>query len=68
MITIGERTGDLEPMLAKVADSYDSQVESLISGLTSLLEPIMIVGMGGVVALVAVSILLPMMNMSAIAH
>ena len=68
MITIGEKTGELEPMLGKVADAYDQEVERTLEGLTSILEPVMIVVMGGIVAAVALSILLPMLNMSAIAR
>jgi general secretion pathway protein F len=68
MIAIGEKTGDLEPMLSKVADSYDEQVENMVGALTSLLEPLMILTMGGVVTLVALSILLPMMEMSSMAR
>jgi len=67
MINIGEKTGELEPMLGKVADAYDQEVERTLEGLTSILEPVMIVVMGGIVAIVALSILLPMLNMSAIA-
>lgn len=67
MIAIGEKTGDLEPMLGKVADSYDQQVENTLAGLTSLLEPLLILTMGGGVAIVALSILQPMLNLSAIA-
>ncbi len=67
MIAIGERTGELEPMLGKVADAYDSQVENFVETITSLLEPVLIVVLGGVVATVALAILLPMLNMSAIA-
>jgi general secretion pathway protein F len=67
MINIGEKTGELEPMLSKVADAYDQEVERTLEGLTSILEPVMIVVMGGIVAIVALSILLPMLNMSAIA-
>jgi general secretion pathway protein F len=68
MISIGEKTGELEPMLQKVADSYDQQVEAILRGLTSLLEPILILVMGGVVTLVALSILLPMLNLSSLAR
>jgi general secretion pathway protein F len=67
MINIGEKTGEIEPMLGKVADAYDQEVERTLEGLTSILEPVMIVVMGGIVAIVALSILLPMLNMSAIA-
>ena len=56
------------PMLGKVADAYDQEVERTLEGLTSILEPVMIVVMGGIVAVVALSILLPMLNMSAIAR
>jgi general secretion pathway protein F len=67
MIAIGEKTGELEPMLAKVADAFDQEVERTLEALTSILEPVMIVVLGGVVAVVALSILLPMLGMSAIA-
>lgn len=66
MIAIGERTGELEPMLGKVADAYDQQVERTVGTLTSLLEPIMILTMGGVVVVVALSVLLPMLNMTSV--
>ena len=66
MIAIGEQTGELEQMLGKIADAYDLQLENLVTGLTALLEPILIVVMGGMVALVAVSILLPMLNLTSI--
>ncbi|MFT4978658.1 MAG: general secretion pathway protein F [Myxococcota bacterium] len=68
MIAIGEKTGDLEPMLQKVADSYDTRVENTLKGLTATLEPIMIVTLGGIVMVVALSILIPMLNMSSIAR
>jgi len=68
MIAIGEKTGELEPMLQKVSDAYDQQVENILGALTSLLEPLLILAMGGVVTIVALSILLPMLNLSAIAR
>jgi general secretion pathway protein F len=64
MITIGEKTGELERMLGSVADAYDDQVEQTMSALTSLLAPLAIVAMGGVVFLVAIGLLSPMMNLS----
>ena len=67
MIAIGERTGELENMLGKVADAYETEVDNLVTGLTSLLEPILILMMGGIVAFVALAILLPMLNMSSMA-
>lgn len=68
MIAVGEKTGELEPMLGKVADAYDSQVERSLSTLTAALEPLIILTMGGVVMLVALSVLLPMLDMSNLAR
>lgn len=64
MIAVGEKTGELEEMLNVVADAYDSQVDASIKAMTRLLEPLMILGMGIMIALVALSIFLPMMQMS----
>jgi general secretion pathway protein F len=64
MIAVGERSGQLEEMLRKIADTYDTQVDSKVGALTSLLEPIMIVCMGGGVAFVVASILLPILQMN----
>lgn len=66
MIAIGEKTGELEGMLSKVADSYDAQVENTVNTLTSLLTPILTIMMGGVVATIALGILLPMLNLSSV--
>lgn len=63
MISIGEKTGDLEHMLVVVADAYDIQVETRISQLTSLLEPLMIIMMGGVVGLIVVAMILPILQL-----
>jgi type II secretory pathway component PulF len=52
--------------LSRVADSYDQQLENTFQGLTSLLEPLLILFMGGVVAIIAVAILLPMLDMSSL--
>lgn len=64
MIAIGEKSGQLEEMLENVAVSYDSAVETRVQVLTSLLEPLMIVVMGGAVAFIAFSILMPLIQMS----
>ncbi len=64
MIAVGERTGQLEEMLQNVAKSYDSQVEMRITALTSLLEPVMILFMGGAVAFIVFSILMPIMQLN----
>lgn len=64
MIGIGERTGELERMLTSVADAYEEQVEATVAALTSLLAPLMILLMGGVIFLVALGLLMPMMSLS----
>jgi general secretion pathway protein F len=64
MISIGEKTGELERMLTVVADTYEDQVESTISALTTMLGPAMILTIGGIVFLVAWGLLTPMMNIS----
>lgn len=64
MIAIGEKSGQLEEMLANVANAYDSQVDTRISALTSLLEPIMIVAMGAVIAFMVFSVLMPILQMN----
>jgi general secretion pathway protein F len=64
MIAIGERSGQLEEMLQNVAKSYEAQVEMRVGALTSLLEPVMIVAMGGGVAFVVFSILMPIMQLN----
>ncbi|MBI3185228.1 MAG: type II secretion system inner membrane protein GspF [Myxococcales bacterium] len=64
MVAIGERSGQLEDMLLNVADSYESQVNVRIGALTSLLEPLLIVAMGGVIAFVAFSILMPILQIN----
>ncbi len=68
MITIGEKTGELERMLGKVADSYDTQVENTVNSLTSLLTPVLTIFMGIVVATIALGILLPMLQLSSAIH
>lgn len=63
MIHVGEKTGELENMLNQVSDTYDFQVKNDIDGLTSLLEPLMLILMGGVIAIIIFSIILPMFEM-----
>lgn len=64
MIAIGEKTGQLEEMLKNVAEAYDAQVENKVTTLTSILEPVMIVGMGIMVAFLVFAILMPMLKMN----
>jgi type IV pilus assembly protein PilC len=60
MIAVGEETGALETMLAKVADFYEEQVEAAVKALTSILEPIMIIVVGGIVGFIVIAMYLPM--------
>jgi general secretion pathway protein F len=63
MVAVGEKAGQLESMLARVADSYESEVDTKLSRLTALLEPLMLVVMGGAVAFIVFSILQPIMDL-----
>ncbi|MEP7121778.1 MAG: type II secretion system F family protein, partial [Byssovorax sp.] len=67
MIAVGEKSGQLEAMLESVSDAYDTEVETRVQILTSLLEPMMIVIMGGAVGFIAVAILMPLIQMSSFA-
>jgi general secretion pathway protein F len=68
MVAIGERSGQLEEMLTNVADNYETQVNVRIGALTSLLEPMLIVVMGAVIAFVALSILMPILQVNSAIH
>jgi len=63
MISVGEETGALDDMLTRIADFYDSEVDTAVDALTSLIEPIMIVFMGGVVGGMVVAMYLPMFKL-----
>jgi len=63
MVKIGEETGELEKMLAKIADFYEDEVEAAVSSLTSIVEPIMMIGVGIMVGIVIISMYLPMFKM-----
>ena len=63
MISIGEETGALDAMLNKVADFYEDEVDSQIKSLTSIIEPIMMLFVGGLVGVIVISMYLPMFNM-----
>jgi general secretion pathway protein F len=67
MVAIGERSGSLEAMLGNVANAYEDQVETTIGALTSLLEPLMIVGMGVVVGFIVFSVLMPILQINQLA-
>jgi type IV pilus assembly protein PilC len=60
MVGVGEETGALDTMLSKIADFYEDQVESAVKALTSILEPIMIVFVGGIVGFIVIAMYLPL--------
>jgi general secretion pathway protein F len=64
MIAIGERSGQLEEMLEHVASAYDQQVDARVQAITSLLEPMIIVVMGGMSGTIALSILMPLLQLN----
>jgi type IV pilus assembly protein PilC len=63
MIDIGEESGRLSEMLVKVADFYDSEVEATVKGLTSMIEPMLIIFLGVVVGFIAISIMTPIFKL-----
>jgi len=66
MISVGEKTGALETLLAKISDFYDSEVDATVSALTSLIEPLLIILLGVVVGSIAIALYLPIFSMSSI--
>ncbi|HEY1366987.1 MAG TPA: type II secretion system F family protein [Gaiellaceae bacterium] len=63
MVKIGEETGELEKMLGKIADFYEDEVDASVQSLTSIVEPIMMIGVGLVVGVIIISMYLPMFKM-----
>jgi type IV pilus assembly protein PilC len=63
MIDVGEETGELDTMLNKIADNYDEEVEVLVESLVSLLEPIMIVVLGGIIGFIVIALFLPLIQL-----
>ncbi|MFO7858722.1 MAG: type II secretion system F family protein [Ectothiorhodospiraceae bacterium] len=63
MIDVGEETGNLDTMLLKVADNYDDQVDSAVEGLTSLMEPIMVILLGGIVGFIVIALFMPLIKL-----
>ena len=68
MIAVGEKSGEMEEMLRRVSHIYDGEVERVITRLTSLMEPIMILVMGVIVFFIVVAILLPIFEMGQMVH
>ena len=63
MVSIGEETGTLDTMLGRIADVYDADVDSTLSGLSSIIEPILIVFLGGTVIFISLAVMLPYFNL-----
>ena len=63
MIQVGEETGDLDVMLMKIADNYDEEVDVAVQSLLSLLEPFMVVILGGIVGTIVLALFLPLVSM-----
>jgi len=63
MVRIGEETGELEKMLGKIADFYEDEVDASIQSLTSIIEPIMMIGVGLMVGVILIAMYLPMFKM-----
>jgi general secretion pathway protein F len=64
MVDVGEKSGELEAMLAKVADTYDEQVETAVTRLTALLEPMLILIMVGIVLFIILATLVPLLQLT----
>jgi type IV pilus assembly protein PilC len=63
MVKIGEETGELEKMLSKIADFYEDEVEASVASLTSIIEPIMMIGVGLMVGVIIIAMYMPMFKM-----
>lgn len=68
MISVGERSGELEVMLSRAADAYDEEVTTALTRVTSLLEPLTVIVMGGVVLFIVLAILLPIFQLNELVH
>ncbi len=63
MIDVGEETGELDKMLLKVADNYDEEVDVAVASLVSLLEPVMVVVLGGIVGFIVIALFMPLVQL-----
>src|SRR3989338_7118709 len=64
MVALGEETGQLDKMLMQVADSYEEEVDVALAGLTQLLEPLLIVFVGGIVGFIVIAMFMPLMSLT----
>ena len=63
MVAIGEQTGSIDTMLAKIADFYEDEVENAVRAMTSLIEPFMMIVLGGIIAFILVAMYMPVFQM-----
>ena len=63
MVDVGEETGELDSMLNKVADTFDDEVKVISESLMSIMEPVLIVGLGGAVGFIVVSLFMPLVSL-----
>ena len=63
MVDVGEETGELDKMLVKVAETYDEDVDALVGGLMSLIEPLLIVGLGCSVGFIVIALFMPLIDL-----
>jgi type IV pilus assembly protein PilC len=63
MVDVGEETGELDTMLYKVADTFDEEVKVLTESLMSLIEPLLIIGLGGAVGFIVIALFLPLIKL-----
>jgi type IV pilus assembly protein PilC len=63
MVRIGEESGELEKMLGKIADFYEDEVDAAVASLTSIIEPLMMIGVGGMVGVILIAMYMPMFKM-----
>jgi type IV pilus assembly protein PilC len=68
MVKVGEETGELDKMLAKIADFYEEEVDVAIGALSSIIEPVMMIGVGVMVGVIVISMYLPMFKMMQLVH
>jgi general secretion pathway protein F len=68
MVAVGEKSGELEKMLLKISDSFDRTVETRITALMALMEPVIILAMGLIIGFIVIAIMLPMLEMSSGVH
>ena len=64
MVAVGEETGSMEIMLTKIADFYDDEVDTAVAALTSMLEPVMMVFMGGSIGTILIAMYLPIFTIA----